>query len=196
MINYLFTFFIVIGILYSLLTGNINAINDSLLSSGDNSIKMIINLITLLCLWLGIMKVAEKSGLINKLSKLLSKLIHPIFPDLSKESSSISYIATSIIMNILGLGSAATPFGLKAMENMQKENNNKEVATRSMITFLVINTASITLIPTTVISIRTLNKAKNPTDIIPASILTTIISCILGLIFDRIFYQIWRRLYG
>lgn len=196
MINYLFTFFIVIGILYSLLTGNINAINDSLLSSGDNSIKMIINLIPLLCLWLGIMKVAEKSGLINKLSKLLSKLIHPIFPDLSKESSSISYIATSIIMNILGLGSAATPFGLKAMENMQKENNNKEVATRSMITFLVINTASITLIPTTVISIRTLNKAKNPTDIIPASILTTIISCILGLIFDRIFYQIWRRLYG
>ncbi len=196
MINYLFTFFIVIGILYSLLTGNINAINDSLLSSGDNSIKMIINLIPLLCLWLGIMKVAEKSGLINKLSKLLSKLIHPIFPDLSKESSSISYIATSIIMNILGLGSAATPFGLKAMENMQKENNNKEVATRSMITFLVINTASITLIPTTVISIRTLNKATNPTDIIPASILTTIISCILGLIFDRIFYQIWRRLYG
>lgn len=192
MINYLFGFFIVVGIFYSFFTGNISKINDSLLLSGDAAIKMIINLIPLLCLWLGIMKIAEESGLIGKLSLKLSKIIHPLFPELSKKSPAISYIATSMIMNILGLGSGATPFGLKAMESMQEENNNKEIATRSMITFLVINTVSITLIPTTVISIRVLNKASNPTDIIPACIITTIITFILGLIFDRIFYYIWR----
>lgn len=193
MINYLFGFFIIIGIIYGTLTGNIKVINNSLLTSGEIAIDMIIKLIPLLCLWLGIMKIAEESGLINKLSVKLSKIIHPLFPELSSSSPAISYIATSMIMNMLGLGSGATPFGLKAMQSMQDENPEKQKATRSMITFLVINTASITLIPTTVISIRALNNAKNPTDIIPACIATTIISCFLGLIFDRIFYHLWRK---
>ena len=192
MINYLFGSFIIIGIIYSFLKGNINLINDSLLSSGSIAIDMIIKLIPLLCLWLGIMKIAEASGLINKLRLKLSKIIHPIFPELSKKSPAISYIATSMIMNMLGLGSGATPFGLKAMKSMQEENSSKDEATRSMITFLVINTASITLIPTTVISIRTLNNSINPTEIIPACIITTILSCFLALIFDRIFSYIWR----
>lgn len=192
MINYLFGIFIIIGISYSIITGNVDKINDCLLTSGSDSLKMIVNLIPLLCLWLGVMKIGEESGLINTLSLKFSKIIHPLFPDLSKTSSAISYISTSMIMNILGLGSGATPFGLKAMKCMQEENDNKEEATRSMITFLVINTASITLIPTTVISLRTLNKSSNPTDIIPACIITTLISCILGLLIDRIFYHIWR----
>ncbi len=193
MINYLFGFFIIVGIVYAFLTGNINDVNSVLLSSGNVAIDMIVKLIPLLCLWLGIMRIAEDSGLIDKLSLKLAKIIHPIFPELSSNSNAISYIATSIVMNMLGLGSGATPFGLKAMKSMQEENNNKDVATRSMITFLVINTASVTLIPTTVISIRTLNKATDPTDIIPACIITTVISFIFALIIDRIFYYIWRK---
>lgn len=193
MINYLFASFIIIGIIYGFISGNINSINESILLSGTNTIDMIIKLIPLLCLWVGVMKIAETSGLINKLSIYLSNIIHPIFPELSKKSPAISYIATSMIMNILGLGSAATPFGLKAMESMQKENNNKEEATRSMITFLVINTASITLIPTTVISIRALNNSKNPTDIIPACIITTILSCLIALLLDRLIYNLWSN---
>lgn len=192
MINYLFGSFIIVGIIYSFFNGNINLVNDCLLLSGSDAISMIIKLVPLLCLWLGIMKIADSSGLINKLSLKLSCVIHFLFPELSRDSSAISYIATSMIMNMLGVGSGATPIGLKAMQSMQEENGKKDVATRSMITFLVINTASITLIPTTVISVRSLNKSLNPTDIIPACIITTFVSCFLGLLFDRIFAKIWR----
>lgn len=195
MINYIFGFFLITGILYSFITGNINIINDSLTTSGSLAIEMILKMLPLLCLWLGVMKIASASGLIDKLSKKLAVIIHPLFPELKKDSKSITYIATNIMMNILGLGSGATPFGLKAMKSMQEDNHKKEVATRSMITLLVINTASVTIIPTTVISFRSLNGSKNPMEILTACIITTIISCALGLIFDRIFYHIWKVKY-
>ena len=196
MINYIFGIFIMIGIVYSFLTGNVDVLNNSLISSGEDAISMIFKMIPLLCLWLGVMKIAEASNLIDKISGFLSKVIHPLFPELKKNTPSISYIATNIAMNMLGLGSGATPFGLKAMESMQQENDKKDTASRSMITFLVINTASVTIIPTTVISMRILAGSTNPTIIVPASIITTILSCFLALIFDRIFYHIWSGKYG
>ncbi len=196
MINYIFGIFIIIGIVYSFLTGNVDVLNNSLISSGEDAISMIFKMIPLLCLWLGVMKIAEASNLIDKISGFLSKVIHPLFPELKKNTSSISYIATNIAMNMLGLGSGATPFGLKAMESMQQENDKKDTASRSMITFLVINTASVTIIPTTVISMRILAGSTSPTIIVPASIITTILSCFLALIFDRIFYHIWSGKYG
>ena len=195
MINYIFGLFIIIGIIYGFITGNISSINDVLVLGGKNAIEMIINMIPLLCLWLGVMKIAEESGLIKKISSIMSYIIHPIFPELDGKGSSISYISTNIVMNMLGLGSGATPFGLKAMKSMQDENNNKDIASRSMITFLVINTASVTLIPTTVISIRMLNNSNNPSEIVVASIITTILSFLVGLLLDRIFYKIWKCKY-
>ena len=192
MINYIFGFFIIFGVIYSFLTGNVEVINNSLISSGTSAIEMIVKMIPLLCLWLGVMKVASKSGLLLKLSKIFSKVIHPLFPELKKEGEDISYIASNIVMNMLGLGNAATPFGLKAFECMQKENPKQDTATRSMITFLVINTASVTLIPTTVISFRVLNHSKNPTEIVGACLIATVLSCVCGIILDRIFYHIWR----
>ncbi len=196
MINYIFGIFIIIGIVYSFFTGNVDVLNNSLISSGEDAISMIFKMIPLLCLWLGVMKIAEASNLIDKISGFLSKVIHPLFPELKKNTPSISYIATNIAMNMLGLGSGATPFGLKAMESMQQENDKKDTASRSMITFLVINTASVTIIPTTVISMRILAGSTSPTIIVPASIITTILSCFLALIFDRIFYHIWSGKYG
>lgn len=196
MINYIFGIFIIIGIVYSFFTGNVDVLNNSLISSGEDAISMIFKMIPLLCLWLGVMKIAEASNLIDKISGFLSKVIHPLFPELKKNTPSISYIATNIAMNMLGLGSGATPFGLKAMESMQQENDKKDTASRSMITFLVINTASVTIIPTTVISMRILAGSTIPTIIVPASIITTILSCFLALIFDRIFYHIWSGKYG
>ena len=195
MINYLFGFFLIIGCLYGLFTGNINSINDVLINSGKNSIELIFSMIPLLCLWLGLMKIAEESGMVFKISRLMSKIIHPIFPELKKDSDAISYISTNIVMNMLGLGSGATPFGLKAMDELKKENDNSDVASRSMITFLVINTASVTLIPTTVISFRVLNGAREPTDILLAVIITTILSCAFGLVIDRLVYRLWRNRY-
>jgi len=193
MINYIFGIFIVIGILYSFITGNSEVINDSLLSSGSVAIEMITKMIPLLCLWLGVMKIAEKSGLLLKISSIFSLILHPLFPELKKGGEAISYIASNIVMNMLGLGNAATPFGLKAFECIQKDNPKKDTATRSMITFLVMNTASVTIIPTTVISFRILNKSTNPTEIVGACLITTVLSCLFGIIMDRIFYRLWRK---
>lgn len=191
--NYIFSLFIIVGIVYSFFNGNINAINESLITSGESAISMIMKMIPLLCLWMGVMKIASTSGLLSLMSKKISKIIHPLFPELPKDSEAIGYIATNIAMNMLGTGSGATPFGLKAFESLQKDNPQKDTATRSMITFLVINTASVTLIPTTVISLRTLNNSINPTEIITASIIVTILSCLFGIIMDRIFYNLWRE---
>lgn len=193
MINYLFGGFIVVGIVYSFLTGNGKVVNDSLLYSGGIAIEMIVKMLPLLSLWLGVMKIAEKSGLLLKVATVFSKILHPLFPELGKNSKSISYIAANIVMNMFGLGNAATPFGLKAFEELQKENPKKDTATRSMITFLVMNTASVTLIPTTVISFRTLNGSSNPTEIVGACIIVTILSCMFGIIVDRLFAWGWRK---
>ena len=186
MLKYIFGIFIVIGILYSFINGV--DISDVLLTSGKGSIDIIMSLIPLMCLWLGIMNIAIESGLLIKITSFLKPILKIIFPDLKKEDKSLSLISSNIVMNMLGLGNAATPFGLKAMKELQKINKNKEVASRSMITLLVINTASVTIIPTTVISLRMLNKAKDPNDILLVSIITNFLSCLFGLIIDRLFY--------
>ena len=193
MITFIFGSFLIIGILYSLLVGNISIINYTLISSGEIAIDIAIKMIPLICLWLGIMKIAEDSGLLNKISKIMSKIIKPLFPELKSDGEAIGYLGSNIVMNMLGLGNAATPFGLKAFEHMQKENKEKDTATRSMITFMVMNTASVTLIPTTVISFRVLNNSKNPTEIVGACIIITILSCAIGLLLDRIFYHLWEK---
>lgn len=195
MINYIWAFFIIVGIIYGLITGNMESINNTLLDSGTKAIEMIFKLIPLMCLWLGIMKIAEDSGLIDKLSKKLSKFLKILFPELKEDSKAMTYISSNIIMNMLGVGNAATPFGLKAMKEMQELNKNKSVASRSMITFLVINTSSVTIIPTTIISFRILAGSANPTSIVPLCIITTFASSIIGIILDRIFYLLTRRKY-
>ena len=192
--NYIWGIFLIIGIFYSIFTGDISNINNELLTSGNSAIEMILKLIPLTCLWLGVMKIAENSGLLNKMTLRLEPLMKIIFPEIENEQA-ISYISSNIIMNMLGLGNAATPFGLKAMKELQKENDIKDTASRSMITFLVINTASVTIIPTTVISLRVLNNSSNPTEILSCAIITTILSCLFGLIIDRLFYLLWRKKY-
>ena len=168
MINYLWGFFIIVGVLYSIITGDTNLTNN-LLNSGKQGIDMIINLVPLMCLWLGTMKIAEKSGLLNIVSAKLSKIIKILFPEIPKGDPAVGYISSNIVMNMLGLGNAATPFGIKTMKELKRLNQNKDIASRSMITFLVINTSSVTIIPTTVISLRLLNGSLNPSEIIEAS---------------------------
>ena len=188
MINYIWAFFIIIGIVYGIFTGNTQSINNTLINSGTSAIEMIFKLIPLMCLWLGIMNIAKDSGLIDILAKKLNRILKVLFPEIPENHEALTYISSNIIMNMLGVGNAATPFGLKAMKEMQKLNKNKDVASRSMITFLVINTSSVTIIPTTIVSFRVLNNSVNPTAIVPLCIITTVISCIFGIIFDRIFY--------
>ena len=187
MINYLFAAFFIIGIIYSLITNNFN-IGTEMLNASKSSIELILSIIPTICLWLGIMNIARKSGLLDKLSKVLTPILQLIFPEIPKDSICYSYIGTNIIMNMLGLGNAATPFGLKAIKEMQLLNQKKDTASRSMITFLVINTASVTIMPTTIISLRMLNGSVTPESIIPYIIITSSLSCIFGLIIDRLFY--------
>lgn len=156
---------------------------------------MIINIVPLMCLWLGIMKIAESSGLLNIISNKLSKVIRILFPEIPKGDPSIGYISSNIVMNMMGLGNAATPFGIKAMSRLKELNNNSNIASRSMITFLVINTSSVTIIPTTVISLRMMTGSNNPTEIMTACIITTFLSSFIGLLIDRLFYLIWRKKY-
>lgn len=192
MINYIWGFFLLIGIFYSIINHDTNLTN-TLLTSGTKGIDMILTILPLMCLWLGITKIAEASGLLTLVSKKLSKIIKIIFPEIPKNHPAIGYKSSNIVMNMLGLGNAATPFGIKAMEKLKELNKNSDVASRSMITFLVINTSSVTIIPTTVISLRILHGSINPTEIIGVTILTTFISTFIALILDRIFYLLWRR---
>lgn len=195
MVNYIWAFFIIIGIIYSLINGNITAVNNEIINSAASSIDMILKLLPIMCLWLGLMNIAKESGLLNIFSKKMSPIVSFIFKEIPKNHEAIGLISSNILMNMLGLGNAATPFGLKTMKSLQTLNPNKDTATRSMITFLVINTCSVTIIPTTVISFRLLNGATNPTDIVLASIITSFLATFIALILDRIFYYLGRRKY-
>ena len=194
MINYLWGIFIILGIIFSIINGN-NNITNSMLSSGSRGIDMILSIVPLMCLWLGTMKIAESSGLLDIISKKLSKIVKVLFPEIPEGDKAIGYISSNIVMNMLGLGNAATPFGLKAMSELKRLNKDSSIASRSMITFLVINTSSVTIVPTTVISLRLSSGSINPTEIIPVTIITTFLSTFLALLLDRLFYFIWRRKY-
>ena len=191
MINYIFGFFFITGIIYSFIT-NTN-ISEEMLLASSNSIELIFYIIPVICLWLGIMNIAKKSGLLDKLAKMLTPILKIIFPEVPQNSPCFSYIGTNIMMNMLGLGNAATPFGLKAIKEMQEFNDKKDTASRSMITFLVLNTASVTIMPTTIISLRMLYGSVSPESIIPYIIITSSLSCIIGLIIDRILYLVVRK---
>ena len=190
MVNVIWVGLILIAIIYSLLTGNISTINNGILTHATSGVNLILEMMPLIVLWTGIMKIAEKSGLLQVFARALNPLLRRLFPSLPKDHLALGYIASNIGANMLGLGSAATPFGLKAMDELQKDNPKKDTATEAMITFLVLNTGGVTLIPTTVIALRLMYGSNNPTEIIITSILATAVSSISGLILD---YFIRRR---
>ena len=186
MVNKIWGSFIVIGIVVCLFTGKVDILNSEILESTKSSLDMIIKIFPVMALWLGIMNIATESGLLSKLSHALSPLLQKLFPEIPKGHESLSLIASNITANMFGLGNAATPFGLKAMKSLQTLNDQKDTASRSMITFLVLNTSGVTIIPTTIISLRMMYGSQNPTEIVFACILATLISTIGGLIIDRI----------
>ncbi len=190
MVNVIWAALIFIAIIYSFFSGNIDTINNGILTHATSGFNLIIEMMPLIVLWTGIMKIAEKSGLLTVFSNLLNPLLSKLFPSLNKDHKALGYIASNMAANMLGLGSAATPFGLKAMEELQKDNPKKDTATEAMITFLVLNTGGVTIIPTTVIALRMMHGSVNPTEIIVTSIIATSISSISGLLLD---YYIRRR---
>ena len=193
MINKIWAFFIILGVFFALFTGDIDIINKEILNSSKTALDMVIQIFPVMALWLGIMNIAKHSGLLEKFSKFISPLLSKLFPDIPKNHESLSFISSNIIANMFGLGNAATPFGLKAMKSLQELNDKKDTASRSMITFLVINTSGLTLVPTTIISLRMLYGSTNPTEIVFACILATLCSTTAGLIMDRILARRYKK---
>ena len=183
MVNVIWVGLILIAILYSFLTGEIDTINNGILTHATSGVNLILEMMPLIVLWTGIMKIAV-------FAKALNPILRRLFPSLSKDHKALGYIASNIGANMLGLGSAATPFGLKAMDELQKDNPKKTEATEAMITFLVLNTGGVTLIPTTVIALRMMHGSSDRTATIITTILATAVSSISGLVLD---YFIRRR---
>lgn len=186
MVNKIWGFFLVVGIVVCLFTSKVEVLNNEILECAKTSLDMILKIFPVMALWLGIMKIASESGLLAKFSNLLSPLFKKLFPEIPENHESIGYISSNMVANMFGLGNAATPFGLKAMKSLQELNKDKKTASRSMITFLVLNTSGITIVPTTIISMRLLYGSMNPTSIVFACIISSFISTFFGLVVDRI----------
>lgn len=184
MVNIIWGIFLIIGITYGLISGNIESVNSEILGSAKTALKMIFEILPVLVIWMGLMKIAEDSGLLNKISLILSKPLKFLFPSIPAGNKALGLIASNVAVNMMGLGNAATPFGLKAMDELQKINPKKDTASEAMITFLVLNTGGVTLIPTTVMALRMLHGSNNPTEIIITSVIATLCSCSSGLILD------------
>lgn len=174
MLNKIWPFFIIISFVYSIYSGNIFDINNAIFDSAEQTVELCLTMFGTLCLWNGIMKIAVKTTLIDKLTLFLNPLVSFIFPEIKKDEKIKKEISMNMTANILGLGNAATPLGLKAIDSMQKINKDKSKLSNSMAMFILINTASLQIIPTTVIAIRTSLNSENPTKIIFAVWVATI----------------------
>ncbi len=189
MLNYIWTGMIVIAVVYGIATGNIGAVGNGAVESAKEAVELCITMLGVMSLWLGLMEVARTAGLIQKLERLMNPLIQWLFPDVPKEHSARPHIATNIVANLLGLGWAATPAGLRAMEELAKHPTQKQtpshVATDAMCTFLVLNISSLQLIPVTIIAFRSQFGAENPSAVVLPAIIATSVSTGVGILYCK-----------
>lgn len=186
MLNILWPIFIIISFIYAILNGRVAEVNNSVFESTKSAVELSISLLGTICLWNGIMQIASKTSIVRHLSKLLNPIMRRLFPDIKKDEKVHEEITMNMIANIMGLGNAATPLGLKAMKSMQENNSNKNQLSNSMAIFIVLNTASIQLIPTTVIAIRSSLGSSNPTAMIIPVWIATICAAIAAIISAKI----------
>lgn len=173
-----------VSIVYGCLTGRVEVMSNAILNVPKETIELLITLVGSACFWSGIVKIMEKAGIVKWLCKKIRPLFNVIMPNF-KDEEALEYVSMNIAANVLGLGYGATPSGLKAIKRMQELNNgDKKEATDEMVTFLVLNTAGVTIIPTTVISIRSALGSSNPSDMILLPVIATFTSCVAGLLVD------------
>lgn len=193
MVNWIWFFLILFGIITAGIQGNIEVINKAVFEGAKTGVTISFGLISVLVFWLGLMRIAEEAGLLKKISNLISPIVKWLFPDIPKDHPALGYIISNITANLFGLGNAATPMGIKAMQELQKLNPNKEKASAAMSTLLAINTSSITLIPTTVLAIRLTYGSANPAEIVGTTMLATFISTISAISLDKYYrYKYYR----
>lgn len=193
MINYIWNALLIVGIIISIFTGKINDMGEIILGSANDAFDVFFKCALVILFWGGIFNIAIESGLIKNLTKFCKKPLLKLFPELKEDDIALEYICSNIIANLLGLGSASTPLGLRAFEELQKLNTNKDKPSRSMITFIIINVSSLTLFPTTILSLRAMYKGTNDLSLLSLMIIGTICSSMMAIILDRIFYLIDKK---
>ena len=193
MLNLVWPIFIIISFSYAIFSGNLQSLNTSIFDSVESAVNLSITMLGTICLWSGIINIANHTKIIQIINKLLKPVIKFLFPEIKYNQKAQNEISMNMIANILGLGNAATPLGLKAMETLQKENKNKNELSNSMIMLIVLNTASIQLIPTTIIAIRSSLNSKNPTAIIFPVWIATICAAITGITVTKLLIKYSKK---
>lgn len=191
--NYIFFVLIAGSIIISFVTGNVENVINAMLEGCNLAVKVAFSLIGIMAFWLGLMKIAEKSGLIKIIAKFLYPIAKILFKNVKKDSEVIGNITMSVSANALGLTNAATPIGLKVMKELQDENPKKDVATDNMCMFLGMNTAGFQIIPATVIAVLVGLGAEKPTEIILPTLIVTTLSFLVAIIVSLIFSKIWQK---
>jgi len=186
MLNYLWSGMILLAIVVAIFTGNLSEITTAALDSAKEAVALCVTILGILSMWTGLMKIAERAGLITNLANKMKPFLIFLFPELPKGHPAFKYIATNFIANVLGLGWASTPAGLKAMESMQELNPNKAVATKSMRMFMVVNMSSLQLVTVSIIAYRLQYGSANPSEIIGPGILVTSVSTVFAIVFCKI----------
>ena len=187
MLNYLWFGMLVIGFFIAILNGRVEAVNGAIINSAGEAVNLCLELAGIMCLWSGLMKVAEKSGLTRYIAKLARPVLRFLFPGVPEKHPALGAVVMNLSANFLGLGNAATPLGLKAIGELQKLNSRKEVATDAMCMFLVLNTSAIQLVPATVIAIRSACGSSNPSEIIGTVWIASACGAVSGIIFAKLF---------
>ncbi len=186
MINYLYIFMFIISLIYAILTNRVQEVTDAILQTPKEALFVFFNISAVLIFWSGILQITIESGMIKKLTKYVKKLIHPLFSvDINDEA--MDYIALNFVANVIGVGSAATPFGLKAMKRLDILNDYSKTASKDMITLLVINASCLCLIPTTILALRAGAMSENSSLVLPYIIGVTIITTIFALTLNEVF---------
>ncbi len=189
MLNKIWPIFLIISFIYAIITGTLPQTNNSIFESTTSVVNLCLTLLGTMCLWCGIIKIAMKTNLVNILIKIFKPILKRLFPDVQETDEAYKQISMNIIANLLGLGNAATPLGLKAMQSLQKVNNNKKELSDSMAILIVLNTASIQIIPTTVIAIRNSLGSENPTKMLVPIWCATICAAFSALTAAKIFIK-------
>ena len=186
MLNYLWPMFIIVSFIFAIISGNVEKLNNSIFESIESVISLSMTLVGTMCLWCGIMEIVKNTSIMNKLTKILRPILLWLFPDARYNKDAMDNISINVVSNILGLGNAATPAGMKAIDNLKESNEDKQSLSDSMMMLIVLNTTSVELIPTTVIAIRQSLNAQNPASIIIPIWISTIVGTMVGIISTKL----------
>ena len=191
MLNKIWPFFLIVSFIFAVFSGTLPQTNNAIFKSVEDALNLTLTLIGTMCLWCGMMKIAMETKLIKKITKVFNPLLKILFPEIKENSKIHKEISMNIIANLLGLGNAATPLGIKAMQSMQEENKNRDKITNSMAMLIVLNTASIQIIPTTVIAIRNSLQSNNATAMLVPIWIATIFAALAAVISSKILMRKW-----